>query len=91
MTVGTHIIGYKNPITNVVSNQFPVYQYKDPSTGMTVVVTGTLTTTVTDISTASMPNTYMAVVTITYSYLNHDGVHQPKYSFSMTAIRTSDI
>jgi type II secretory pathway pseudopilin PulG len=91
MTVGTHTIGYKDPITGVVSNQWPVYQYKDPSTGTTVVVQGTLTTTVTDISTTSMPNTYMAVVTITYSYLNHDGVHQPKYSFSMTAIRTSDI
>jgi type II secretory pathway pseudopilin PulG len=92
MTVGTHTIGYKDPTTGVMSNQWPVYQYKDPSTGMTVVVKGTLTVTVTDVSDANhFPNTYMAVVTITYNYLNHDGVHQPLYSYSMTAIRTSDI
>jgi type II secretory pathway pseudopilin PulG len=91
MTVGTHTIGYKDPTTGVVSNQWPVYQYKDPSTGMTVVVKGTVTIAVTDVSATTAPNTYMAVVTITYNYLNHDGIHQPNYSFSMTAIRTSDI
>lgn len=94
MTVGTHTIGcaYKdaNGVPRV-SNQWPVYQYKDPSTGMMVVVNGTLTVAVTDVSATTAPNTYMAVVTITYNYLNHDGVHQPLYSYSMTAIRTSDI
>jgi hypothetical protein len=58
---------------------------------MTVVVKGTVTIAVTDVSATTAPNTYMAVVTITYNYLNHDGIHQPNYSFSMTAIRTSDI
>jgi len=94
MTVGTHTIGYAYKDANGVprvSNQWPVYQYKDPGTGMTVVVQGTLTVAVTDVSATTIPNTYMAVVTITYSYLNHDGIHQPQYSFSMTAIRTSDI
>ena len=91
MTVGTHIIGYKDPTNGVMSNQWPVYQYKNPSTGMTVVVKGTLTVAVTDVSATTAPNTYMAVVTITYNYLNHDGIHQPLYSFSMTTIRTSDI
>jgi type II secretory pathway pseudopilin PulG len=86
-----HTIGYKDPITGVMSNQWPVYQYKDTSTGMTVVVKGTLTVAVTDVSATTAPNTFMAVVTITYNYLNHDGIHQPLYSFSMTAIRTSDI
>jgi type II secretory pathway pseudopilin PulG len=91
---GTHTIGYAYKDANGVPKvdpQWPVYQYKNPTTGMTVVVKGTLTTTVTDISTASMPNTYMAVVRITYNYLNHDGTLQPLYSFSMTTIRTSDI
>jgi type II secretory pathway pseudopilin PulG len=94
MTVGTHTIGYAYKDANGVprvSNQWPVYQYKNPSTGMTVVVNGTLTVAVTDVSATTAPNTYMAVVTITYNYLNHDGIHQPNYSFSMTAIRTSDI
>ena len=65
----------------------PVYQ--DSSTG--VVVTGTLTTTVTDISSTytqaglTFPlTTYQAVVTLTYTYLNRN------YSFSMSTIRTSD-
>jgi type II secretory pathway pseudopilin PulG len=66
----------------------PVYQ--DSSTG--VLVTGTLTTTVSDISSTytqggqTLPLTaYQAVVTLTYTYLNRN------YSFSMSAIRTSDI
>ena len=66
----------------------PVYQ--DPSTG--AVVSGTMTTAVTDISssysqsgqTFTLTN-YRAVVTLTYTYLNRS------YSFSMTTIRTSDI
>ena len=66
----------------------PVYQ--DPNTG--IVVTGTLTTTVTDISSSytqagqTFPlTTYQAVVTLSYTYLNRS------YSFSMSTIRTSDI
>jgi prepilin-type N-terminal cleavage/methylation domain-containing protein len=64
--------------------------YQDPQTG--VIVAGTMTTTVTDISSTytSGPATfaliaYKAVVTINYTYLNRN------YSFSMSTIRTSDI
>ena len=66
----------------------PVYQ--DSTTG--ILVTGTLTTTVSDISSTytqggqTLPlTTYQAVVTLTYTYLNRN------YSFSMSTIRTSDI
>jgi type II secretory pathway pseudopilin PulG len=69
-------------------NNVPVYQ--DPNTG--VVVSGTMTTTVSDISSTytqgsqTFPLTmYQAVVTVTYTYLNRN------YSFSMSTIRTSDI
>jgi prepilin-type N-terminal cleavage/methylation domain-containing protein len=69
-------------------NNIPVYQ--DPKTG--VIVTGTMTTTVTDISSTytngsiTFPLTmYKAVVTLNYTYLNRN------YSFSMSTIRTSDI
>lgn len=67
---------------------------QDTTGGM--IVTGTMTCVVTDISTAAMPNTYKAVFTITYKYLSHDGVSHngftfPSYSLSMTAIRSSDI
>jgi type II secretory pathway pseudopilin PulG len=94
MTVGTHTIGYAYKDANGVprlSNQWPVYQYKDPSTGMTVVVQGTLTVAVTDVSATTAPNTYMAVVTITYDYRNRTQARGNPYTFSMTAIRTSDI
>ena len=64
--------------------------YQDPKTG--VIVTGTMTTTVTDISSTysngsvTFPLTmYKAVVTLTYTYLSRN------YSFSMSTIRTSDI
>ena len=70
------------------TNNVPIYQ--DPNTG--VVVSGTMTTTVSDISSTytqgsqTFPLTmYQAVVTVTYSYLNRN------YSFSMSTIRTSDI
>lgn len=69
-------------------NNIPVYQ--DPKTG--VIVTGTMTTTVTDVSSTysngsvTFPLTmYKAVVTINYTYLNRN------YSFSMSTTRTSDI
>ncbi len=73
--------------THTQSN-IPVYQ--DPKTG--VIVTGTMTTTVSDISSTytngsvTFPLTmYKAVVTVTYTYLNRN------YSCSMSTIRTSDI
>lgn len=69
MTVGTHT--YSN---------VPVYQ--DPTSG--VIVVGTMTVTVTDIS-GTIPNTYQFLVTINYTYLNRN------YSFSMSTLRTSDI
>jgi len=77
LQIGTH-----------TQNNIPVYQ--DPKTG--VIVIGTMTTTVTDISSTytngsvTFPLTmYQAVVTINYTYLNRN------YSFSMSTIRTSDI
>jgi type II secretory pathway pseudopilin PulG len=64
--------------------------YQDPKTG--VIVSGTMTTTVTDISSnytngsVTFPLTmYKAVVTLNYTYLNRN------YSFTMSTIRTSDI
>lgn len=69
-------------------NNISVYQ--DPKTG--VIVTGTMTTSVTDISstytngsTTFSLTMYKAVVTLSYTYLNRN------YSFSMSTIRTSDI
>src|ERR1700736_3469372 len=69
-------------------NSIPIYQ--DPNTG--VIVTGTMTTTVTDVSSTytsgstTFPLTmYQAVVTVNYTYLNRN------YSFSMSTIRSSDI
>jgi len=69
-------------------NNVPIYQ--DPNTG--VVVSGTMTTTVSDISSTytqgsqTYPVTmYQAVVTVTYTYLSRN------YSFSMGTIRASDI
>ena len=71
-------------------SQSDVAVYQDPSTG--AVVSGTMTTTVTDISSTYSQSgqtfqltAYRAVVTLTYTYLNRS------YSFSMTTIRTSDI
>ena len=56
-----------------------------------LIVKGIMTCTVTDISSVAMPNTYQAVFTITYIYLNHNGVTFPPYSLSMSVIRSSDI
>ena len=70
------------------TNNVPIYQ--DPNTG--VIVAGTMTTTVTDISSSYTGGSttfplimYQAVVTINYTYLNRN------YSFSMSTIRASDI
>ena len=69
-------------------NNVPIYQ--DPNTG--VVVSGIMTTTVSNISSTytqgsqTYPVTmYQAVVTVTYTYLSRN------YSFSMSTIRASDI
>ena len=64
--------------------------YQDPQTG--VIVSGTMTTVVSDISSTYTSGSvtfplivYQAVVTVNYTYLNRN------YSFSMSTIRTSDI
>ena len=61
-----------------------------------IIVKGTITSVVTDISTASMPNTYRAVFTIGYQYLGRGPIwnaarNRWEYQLSMTAIRSSDI
>jgi type II secretory pathway pseudopilin PulG len=61
-----------------------------------IIVKGTMTSTVTDISTASMPNTYKATFTIGYQYLGRGPIwsatrNRWEYQISMSAIRTSDI
>jgi Tfp pilus assembly protein PilV len=79
MTLGTHNIS-----VNGTDFKVPVYQYKDAGGNVVLVVNGTLTTTVTDLS-GSLPNTYQAVFTLTFTYLNRN------YSYSISTIRTSDI
>ena len=85
---GTPQIPPELQIGTQTQNNIPIYQ--DPKTG--VIVSGTMTTTVSDISSTytngsvTFPLTmYKAVVTVTYTYLNRN------YSFSMSTIRTSDI
>ena len=87
-TDGTLQIPPELQIGTQTQNNVSVYQ--DPKTG--VIVTGTMTTTVTDLSSTysngsvTFPVTmYKAVVTLSYTYLNRN------YSFSMSTIRTSDI
>ena len=73
LTIGTH-----------VTSNVPIY--KEPSTG--VIVSGTMTTTISDISTVyngfSIPM-FQATVTVTYTYLSRN------YSVSMSTVRVSDI
>src|ERR1700730_11749573 len=76
MTAGTHSISVNGADFNV-----PVYEYKDSNGNVVLVVNGQLTETVTDLS-ATLPNTYQAVFTVTYTYLNRN------YSFSVSSIRT---
>jgi prepilin-type N-terminal cleavage/methylation domain-containing protein len=67
-----------------------VFVYKDPVSGK-VVVTGTMTTTITDLgatmtfagSTKNL-NTYRATVTVSYTYRGHN------YNVSMDTMRTGD-
>lgn len=61
-----------------------------------IIVKGTMTSTVTDISTASAPNTYRAVFTIGYQFLGRGPIFNAtsnrwEYQLSMSVIRTSDI
>lgn len=79
MTAGPHNIS-----VNGTDFKVPVYEYRDASNNVVLVVNGTLTETVTDLS-ASLPNTYQAVFTITFTYLNRP------YTYSISTIRTSDI
>lgn len=79
MTLGTHNIS-----VNGTDFKVPVYEYKDASGNVVLVVNATLTVTVTDLS-GSLPNTYQAVFTLTYTYLNRN------YTYSMSIIRTSDV
>jgi prepilin-type N-terminal cleavage/methylation domain-containing protein len=85
---GTAQIPPELQIGTQTQNNISIYQ--DPKTG--VIVTGTMTTTISDISSSytngsvTFPLTmYKAVVTVTYTYLSRN------YSFSMSTIRTSDI
>ncbi len=87
-TDGTPQIPPELTIGTQTQTNIPVYQ--DPNTG--VIVAGTMTTTVSDVSSTytsgstTFPLTmYKAVVTITYTYLNRN------YSFSMSTVRASDI
>jgi prepilin-type N-terminal cleavage/methylation domain-containing protein len=73
LTIGTH-----------VTNNVPIY--KEPSTG--VIVGGTMTTIITDISSTYNGNTipmYRASVTVTYTYLGKT------YIVTMDTVRSSDI
>lgn len=65
----------------------PVYEYRDNNNNVVVVVNGTLTETVTDLSksTPALPNTYQATFTLSYTFRNRP------YSYSMSTVRTSDI
>jgi type II secretory pathway pseudopilin PulG len=87
MTVGTHTIGYKDPITGAVGDQWPVYQYQDAS-GRTVVVHGLLTVQVTDVSASATVKAYSGLVTLRYPYENRPTDF--RYSVAMTAVRASD-
>jgi type II secretory pathway pseudopilin PulG len=87
-TDGTPQIPPELQLGTQTKNNVSIYQ--DPNTG--VIVSGTMTTTVTDISSTynsgsiTFPLTmYKAVVTISYTYLTRN------YSFSMSTIRASDI
>lgn len=87
-TDGTPQIPPELQLGTHTQNNVSVYQ--DPKTG--VIVAGTMTTVVTDISstytsgaTTFALTAYQAVITVTYTFLNRN------YSYSMSTIRTSDI
>lgn len=73
----------------------PVYQYKDPTTGNVIVVNGLLEIQVNDLS-ATLPNTYQAIVRVSWQYLGRGPIwnaarNRWEYQFTMSTIRTSDI
>lgn len=83
MTLGTHNVSVNGTDFNV-----PVYEYKDSSGNVVLVVNGTVTETVTDLNfagTTPSSGPFQAVFTITYTYLNRT------YTYSMSTLRTSDI
>jgi prepilin-type N-terminal cleavage/methylation domain-containing protein len=83
MTVGTHNISINGTDFNV-----PVYEYRDASNNVVLVVNGTLSVTVTDLNfagTTPSSGPFQAVFTLTYTYLNRN------YTYSVSTIRTSDI
>lgn len=87
-TDGTSQIPPELTLGTQTQTNVPVYQ--DPNSG--IIVSGTMTTTVTDISSTYTSGSttfplimYKAVVTLNYTYLNRN------YSFSMSTIRSSDI
>ena len=87
-TDGTPQIPPELQLGTQTQNNISIYQ--DPKTG--VIVAGTMTTAVTDISSTYTSGSttfsliaYKAVVTVNYTYLSRN------YSLSMTTIRTSDI
>jgi type II secretory pathway pseudopilin PulG len=87
-TDGTPQIPPELQLGTHTQNNIPIY--KDPNTG--VIVVGTMTTTVTDLSSTYTNGSatfaltkYQAVVVVTYTYLNRN------YSFAMSTVRTSDI
>jgi prepilin-type N-terminal cleavage/methylation domain-containing protein len=79
LTAGTHNISVNGTTFNV-----PVYEYRDATNNVVLVVNGAMTETVTDLS-ASLPNTYQAVFTLSFTYLGRN------YTYSVSTIRTSDI
>ena len=87
-TDGTPQVPPELQLGTQTQNNISIYQ--DPKTG--VIVAGTMTTAVSDISSTYTSGSitfpliaYKAVVTVNYTYLSRN------YSFSMTTIRTSDI
>lgn len=83
MTVGTHNLSVDGTTFNV-----PVYQYTDPVTGIVVVVQGTVQEQVTDLNLAgATPSNgpFQALFTVTYTFRGK------QYSFTMSAVRSSDI
>ena len=98
------LLGYQSDDQTYWRLQSPAPTWTQDSTGG-IIVKGTMTCTVTDVSTASMPNTYKAVFTLGYQYLGRGPVtnstYKPcgssasssrsEYQLSMTVFRSSDI
>jgi hypothetical protein len=90
-------LAYQSDTQTYYRLQTPTPTWSQDSTNGLIVI-GTMTCTVTDISPTpgTAPCIYQAVFTITYNYLSHDGLSHngvtfPPYSLSMSVIRASDI